>query len=96
MKRFSISLIIREMQIKITVKCHLTLIRIVVSQLLNCIQLFVMPWIAASQASQSSTISQSLLKFMSIELVMLSNHLILCHPLLLPSTFPSIRVLDFQ
>ena len=47
----------------------------------------------ALQASLSFTISQSLLKFMSIELVMLSNHFILCHPfLLLPSTFPSIRV----
>ena len=48
---------------------------------------------AAHQAPLSSTISQSLLKFMSIELVMLSNHLILCHRLLLlPSVFPSIRV----
>ena len=44
------------------------------------------------QASLSSTISQSLLKFMSSELVMPSNHHILCHPLLLPSIFPSIRV----
>ena len=51
------------------------------------------PWTAAYQAPLRSTISQSLLKFMSIELVMLSNHLILCHPLLLlPSVFPSIRV----
>ena len=51
------------------------------------------PWTAASQASVSFTISQSLLKLMSIELVMPSNHLILCHPLLLlPSIFPSIRV----
>ena len=49
--------------------------------------------VAARQASLSFTVSWSLLKFMSIELVMLSNHLILCHPfLLLPSTFPSIRV----
>ena len=48
-------------------------------------------WTAARQASLSITISQSLLKFMSIELVMPSNHLILCHPLLLPpSIFPSI------
>ena len=48
---------------------------------------------ATCQASPSFTISQSLLRFMSIELVMLSNHLILCHPLLfLPSIFPSIRV----
>ena len=51
------------------------------------------PSTAACQASLSFTIFQSLLKFMSIELVMLSNHLILCHPLLLlPSIFPSIRV----
>ena len=50
------------------------------------------PWIAAHQASLSFTISWNLLKFMSIESVMLSNHLILCHPLLLLSIFPSIRV----
>ena len=57
------------------------------------VQLFVTPWTAAHQASLSFTISQSLLKFMSIESVMLSNHLILCHPLLLlPSVFPIIRV----
>ena len=53
----------------------------------------VMPWIAAYQASLSFTISQSLLKFVFIELVMPSNYLILCRPLLLlPSIFPSIRV----
>ena len=51
------------------------------------------PWTAAHQAPLSSPISQSLIKIMSIESVMLSNHLILCHPLLLlPSIFPSIRV----
>ena len=50
------------------------------------------PWTAAYKASLSFTISWSLLKLMSIELVMLSNHLILCHPLFLPSVFPSIRV----
>ena len=51
------------------------------------------PWIAAYQAPLSFTISWSLLKLMSIELVMLSNHLIFCHPLLLlTSIFPSIRV----
>ena len=56
-------------------------------------QLFETPWATAYQAFLSLTISQSLPKFMSIELVMPSNHLILCHPLLLlPSTFPSIRV----
>ena len=62
-------------------------------QLLSHIRLFVIPWTAARQASLSITNSQSLLKLMSIESVMLSNHLILCHPLLfLPSIFPSIRV----
>ena len=51
------------------------------------------PWTAAHQASRSLTISRGLPKFMSIELVMPSNHLILCHPLLLlPSNFPSIRI----
>ena len=51
------------------------------------------PWTVASQASLSFTISQSLLKFMSIEPVVPSNHLTLCHPLLLLSSiFPSIRV----
>ena len=56
---------------------------------------FVTPWTAARQASLSITNSESLFKLMSIELVMPSNHLILCHPLLLlPSIFPSIR--DFS
>ena len=62
-------------------------------QSLSCVQLFVTPWTAACQASLSTTNSQSLLKLMSIELVIPSSHLILCHPLLLlPSIFPSIRV----
>ena len=62
-------------------------------QSLSCVWLFVTPWTAACQASLSFTISQGLLKLMSIESVMRSNHLILCHPLLLlPSIFPSIRV----
>ena len=61
-------------------------------QLLTHVRLFVTPWTAARQASLSITSSQSLLKFMSLELVMPSNHLILCHPLLLPpSIFPRIR-----
>ena len=64
-----------------------------VIQSLSRIWLFVIPWTAAHQASLSFTISWSLLKLMSIESVMPSNHLILCHPLLLlPSIFPSIRV----
>ena len=64
-----------------------------VVQLLCHIQLFVTRWTAAHQASLSFTISQSLLKLMSVESVMPSNDLILCHPLLLlPSIFPRIRV----
>ena len=65
---------------------------IVVIQSLNRVQLFVTLWTTAHQASLSFTTSQSLLKLMSIESVMPSSHLILCHPLLLPSVFPSIRV----
>ena len=62
-------------------------------QSLSCVQLFATPWTAACQASLSITNSQSLLKFMFIESVMPSNHLLLCRPLLfLPSIFPSIRV----
>ena len=62
-------------------------------QSLSCVRLFVAPWTAARKAYLSLTNSQSLLKLMSIESVMPSNHLILCHPLLLlPSIFPSIRV----
>ena len=61
-------------------------------QSLGHVWLFVTPWTAAHQASMSITNSQNLLKLMSIESMMLSNHLILCHPLLLPSIFPSIRV----
>ena len=64
----------------------------VVAQSRSCFRLFATPRIAACQASLSFTMSQSLLKFTSIELVMLSNHLILCGPLLLPSIFPSFRV----
>ena len=60
-------------------------------QSLSRVRLFVTPWTAARQASLSITNSRSLLKLMSIESVMPSNHLILCHPLLLPpSIFPSI------
>ena len=62
-------------------------------QLLSHVRLFATPWTAARQASLSITNSQNLLKLMCIESVMPSNHLILCHPLLLPpSIFPSIRV----
>ena len=70
---------------------------LVVVQLFSHVQLFMTPWTAACQASLSFTISQSLLKPMSIEWVMPSNHLILCRPLLLlPSIFPSIMVFSNQ
>ena len=70
---------------------------VVVVQLLSHVRLFATPWAAARQASLSFTMSQSLLKLTSIESVMPSNHLILCHPLfLLPSIFPSIRVFSYE
>ena len=71
------------------------ILRIVLVQSLSRVWLwlFVTPWASARQASPSLTISWSLLKLMSIELVIPSNHLVLCRPLLLlPSIFPSIRV----
>ena len=62
-------------------------------QSLSHVRLFAIPWTAARQASLSITNSRRLLKLMSIELVMPSNHLILCRPFLfLPSIFPSIRI----
>ena len=67
-----------------------------VAQLLSCARLFAVPWAAALQASLSITNSWSLLKLMSIESVMPSNHLILCHPLLLPSIFPSISIFSIR
>jgi len=67
------------------------------SSVAQSFQLFATPWTAACQAFLSITNSWSLLKLMSIELVMPSNHLILCHPfLLLPSIFPSIRVFSSE
>ena len=86
-KRFSMSLHVRERQIKITVKYHLTPVRI----LLFSYSVLAIPMIANS--SLSFTVSWNFLKLMSIESVMPSNHLILCHLLLLlPLVFPSIRV----
>ena len=65
----------------------------VVVQLLSCVWFFAVPWTAVCQASQTFTISWNLFKLMCTESVLLSNHLILCCPLLLlPSIFPSIRV----
>ena len=66
-------------------------------QSLSRVQLFATLWTAARQVSLSFSISRSLLKLMSIESVMPSNHLILCHPfLLLPSVFPQIRVFSSE
>ena len=70
---------------------------LVVVQSLSRVQLFATPWMAAHQVSLSFTISQSLPRLMSIEWIMPSNHLVLCCPLLLlPSVFPSIRVLNLN
>ena len=75
--------------------CHSDKIRS--DQSLSCVRLFATPWATARQASLSITSSRSLLKFMSTVLVTLSNHLVLCHPLLLlPSIFPSIRVFSIE
>ena len=75
----------------------LSLLFIVVVQSLSFVQPFGTSWTAARQALLSITVSQSLLKLMSIELVMPSNHLILSRPLLLlPSIFPSIRVFSSE
>ena len=65
-------------------------------QSLSHVQLFAAPWTVARQASLSITNSRSLLKLMSIELVMPSNHLIFCCPLLLPWIFPIIRVFSSE
>ena len=76
-----------------TVPLLSSLLLVVVVQPLSHVRLFATPRVAAHQASPSFTISRSLLKLMSIESVVPSNHLILCHPLLLlPLIFPSIRV----
>ena len=70
---------------------------VLVVQLLSCVQFFAAPWTAACQPSLSFIISWSLLKLLSIESVMPSKHLILCHPLLLLlSVFPSIRVFSSE
>ena len=68
------------------------LLQFVVVESFSCVQLFATVWTAAHQASMSFTISLSLLKLMSNESVMPSNHLIFCYPLLLPSSFPSIMI----
>ena len=74
-------------------ECILTISSV---QSLSPARLFVNPWTAAHQVSLSITNSWNVLKLMSIELVMPSKHLILCHPLIPPSVFPSIRVLSSE
>ena len=64
--------------------------------MLRRVRLFATPRTAAHRVSLSVTISQGLLKLISVELMMPSNHLILCHPLLQPSIFPSIRVFSSE
>ena len=72
-------------------------LHIFVVQSVNCVWLFSTPWTIAHQATPTSTISGSLLKLVSIESVILSNHLIPCRPLLLlPLIFPSIRVFSSE
>ena len=79
------------------VSAEVTGLMVLVVYLLSCVQLIVTPWIASCQAPLSFTISWNLLKLMSIESVMPSNHLFLCCPLLLlPSIFPSIRVFSTE
>ena len=91
-----------QMQLSLSLywlNCNHVFIRVLKSlihfvfQSVGCVCIFATPWTAACEAVLSFTISRSLLKFMYIESVMLSSHLLLCHPfLLLPSIFPSIRV----
>ena len=80
--------------IQAVILCYKRKISVISSvQLLSCVRLFATPWTVALQSSLSITNSQSLLKLLFIELMMSSNHLNFCHPLLLlPSIFPSIRV----
>ena len=72
-------------------KLYIYILTVVIDQSFSRVQLFATPWTAACQASVSITISWSLLKLMSVESIMPSNHLNLCCPLLLPSIFLSIR-----
>ena len=82
--------ILKRRDITLPTKVHLVSFNSV--QLLSRVRLFATPWTAVCQASLSITNSQSLPKLIPIESVMPSSHLMLCHPLLLPSIFPNIRV----
>jgi len=75
---------------------HLNKLNCVVVQSLNQVWLYAILWNVACQASLSFTTPQSLLRFMSIDSVMPSNHLILCYPLLLPLVFPSIKIFSSE
>ena len=90
---FTITKIWGEKPVFIDRRMDKEVVEYIVVQSLSRVQLFATPWTAAHQAPLSITNSRSLPKLMSIESVMPSNHVILCHPLLLPpSIFPSIRV----
>ena len=89
---FLFALSLKFASVKVPPRGSTCLIGFVIVQLLSGVWLFAAPWTATRQASLSFTVSQSLLKLMSIESVMPSNHLILCHPLLLPLVFLSMRV----
>ena len=85
----------RPWEVSYPVSAPLDLVQFSLVQLLSHVRLSETPWTAACQASLFITKSWSLLKFLSVDLVMTSNHLILCHPLLLLlSIFPSMRVLS--
>ena len=87
---FLFALSLKFASVKVPPRGSTCLIGFVIVQLLSGVWLFATPWTATRQASLSFTISQSLLKLMSIESMMPSIHLILCHPLLLPLVFLSI------
>ena len=91
--KYAPKIILTPFGLKKKKKVHLDSVQFSSVQSLSLVRLFVIPWTSALQASLSITSSQSLPKLLSIESVMPSNHLILCHPLLLlPSIFPRIRV----
>ena len=97
LRDYTISCIIPKAKLNVQYVWKITIYFFSSVQSLSCVQLFVTPWTAACQASLSITNSPNLLKVMSIESVMPSNHFILYHPLLLlPSVFLSIRVFSSE